>query len=115
MIPIKTAMALLNMGYSQDDISALDNSPAADPTLAPAPAADPTPAPAPAADPTPAPAPAADPAPAQARTENETQTLLREILGMMRTNNINTNAQPPAQAMDATAALASILAPTPTK
>lgn len=121
MIKPQEYLQLLQAGYTPDQIAPLMSDPTPTPDPAPTPVPDPAPAPAP--DPAQAPAPdpaqatAPDPAPAQAPApaENEVQSMLRQIIGMMQGNNINTNTQPPAQTVDAADALASILTPTVNK
>lgn len=80
-------MALVRAGYTKEDIAAMG---APEPTPAPAPAPEPTPAPGPA--PTPAPEPAPTPAP---EPISQTEALLRQILGAVQQNNINTNTMEP--------------------
>lgn len=113
MIKPQEYLQLLQAGYTPDQIAPLMSDPTPTPDPAPTPVPDPAPAPAP----DPAQAPAPDPAPAQAPApaENEVQSMLRQIIGMMQGNNINTNTQPPAQTVDAADALASILTPTVNK
>lgn len=92
-IPIAQFIELKNYGYTIDEIREFEGTPSdpvqtgggsADRAHGVQPPGEPIPEPAP--DPTPEPAPDPTPEPAQ---ENETQQLLREMLGIIRRNNIN--------------------------
>ena len=123
------------MGIFPDTNPAPNPTPAPDPTPAPVPTPAPSPAPSPAPVPTPAPSPAPSPAansqppvaalaantspapsttPAAPAAESETVALLREMLGLVRQNNINSLGNTPPAEKDGAQVLAEILNPTPT-
>lgn len=111
-LTIKQYLDLQAAGYTPAEIAAYESD-ATDPT--PAPAADPAPAtaptPAPVTDPTPA--PAADPTPAPAETE--TQKLLKQMLGLLQSQNIRRAEQPTDTAPDAAQTMAAIWQTQPPK
>lgn len=119
---------LIKSGYTQSQIEQIgkifDIKQAADPAPSPDPAPTPSPSPAPSpeapATPTPsAPPPPADkvtaatPAPDPAASDSETVTLLKQLLGIVQTNNINSmGMKREAENVDAAEILAEILTPT---
>lgn len=109
------------MGIFPDTNPAPNPTPAPDPTPAPVPTPAPSPAPSPAANSQPpVAAPAANTSPAPSTTpaapaaESETVALLREMLGLVRQNNINSLGNTPPAEKDGAQVLAEILNPTPT-
>lgn len=106
-IPISEYIQLCRAGYTAEEINGYCNSLVDNPD--PAPVVD-NPAPAPVVD-NPASAPVVDnPAPAVPQ-ENETQTMLRELLGIVRAGNINNLSVPNQPQVDPCEVMGSILSP----
>lgn len=106
-ISIADYIELRKAGYTAEEINEYSENIGTDPAPTPAPAPDPKPA-----DPTPAPNPEQKPADPVDNSENETQQMLREMLGMMRKGAFNRDFNPTPET-DTAEIMASILSPTP--